>query len=432
VKMSRRRSGALLPLAVVFVLGMVQLGCVDSRCTRNSECPTGEICEASTGACVAPECTSDGQCPQGTVCKDFACIAGCRTSSECADKETCFDHRCVEQVGACECPAAPSFCEQDVNPRSPTAGQEVCTADAFPKGVMLFFGSVKCGHCRNLYDALVRLQAELEGEGEAPRIVFMQLKDVQVDADDVESALDDDAVAPIIQDTDELGLWTTYDADWYHVVLIDRHGCLSEHLGPLTDEQVDGDLHETLKDAWRDAMDADCAEPVSEQREPAPEAPVTELLAESPEILEIVDEIDVVTEISDATEADLADTNEVSETDDAVDGESFDVEADLEATEAVLEAVEVAVEAAEEPAPEVLVESIEVLEPVEVAPEAFVEPFELQDKCQVVAAEPCEVGDVIPHFLCMDINPTSPSKDEAVSELSLGPKVWVAYFGSCT
>lgn len=428
----RWRPDALATLGVVLVLGALHTACVDSRCTRDSECPTGEVCQTATGSCVVPECISTGSCPQGTVCKDFACVTGCRTSAECAENETCFDERCVEMAGDCECPVAPGFCELDVNPRSPTAGDEICLSKSFPTGALLFFGSVKCSHCRYVYDALLTMQQELKAEGDDPRIVWMQLKDVQVDADDVESALGDQVVEPIIQDTDALELWTAYDADWYDVVLIDSHGCLAAHMGPLTDEQINGDLHEDLKGAWRKAMSADCAEGVPDVTEAAPDAGDPESTREIVELPDVVDE----------TNDDTAEDTTGAENDETDASDAEDVSEEIDATEA-LEVAEVADAPellelpevtdsgsdADEASAELIAEASDVSE---LPPEAWVEPFVLEPQCQVVDSAPSEVGEPIPHFLCMDINPTSPTHEEPVTELSLHPRVWIAYFGSCT
>lgn len=50
-------------------------GCqVDSVCYSEDDCPSGEICDRSTGRCLAGECVVDADCPADFICLDRRCI----------------------------------------------------------------------------------------------------------------------------------------------------------------------------------------------------------------------------------------------------------------------------------------------------------------------------------------------------------------------
>ena len=407
----------LVPLLVVWLLvALVTTACVDARCSRNAECPAGQVCNTTTGACATPECTSDGECGSGRVCEQFACQSGCRTDAECPVDQRCFADHCVPRAEACDCPQAPRFCGVDLNPLSPSVDQTVCVPDVFPSGGVLFFGSVLCSHCQALLDALEVLQAEVGGAVDAP-IVFVQEPTIQVGGSTIEGALGGATVAVVADDPD-LGIWPGYHADWYHVVLVNRNGCLDHHWGPLAASDVSSALHEEMRVAWLAAREAACTPPTTDHPdavEPAPEVsePAPEVVPDAP-----------------------------------VDGAARDEagpEARLEvipepAPEAVVElppepAFEVAEPAAEpapevtEPAPEVVAE---VVTEVSEALEAWVEPFELADVCQVSAALPAVVGALVPHFLCKDVNTASGGFGGGFSDVVLREQIWIAYFGTCT
>jgi len=258
------------------LLGLLHAsGCVDERCTRDSECAVGKVCRAGTGRCEAPECVQDSGCGAGLVCEAYACVPGCKVEGDCPAGEECFSHHCYprrqptevtetassEDVSpieaSCACPAAPAFCGPDLNHRSPTNGLAVCVPGTFPGGVALFFGSVFCSHCQAITQGLLALRQELVGEGESPHLAFVQISDVMVTSEavsDVEALGD----VPVVQDTTALGVWDHYAADWYHVVIVDASGCLSFHAGPLSAEDVAGARHAELLDAWNAAMHPAC------------------------------------------------------------------------------------------------------------------------------------------------------------------------------
>jgi hypothetical protein len=86
-----------------------------SACTQSTDCPTGQRCEA--GACVAnpppPECSATQPCPSGEVCQRGQCVAApaCSDDSQCAAGFACVSGDCVEQTLACSAtqPCATGF-----------------------------------------------------------------------------------------------------------------------------------------------------------------------------------------------------------------------------------------------------------------------------------------------------------------------------------
>jgi hypothetical protein len=376
----------------------------------------GQVCLADTGACTAPECTSDGACGQGRVCTDYACVAGCRADAECPADQRCFSDRCVPRAEACDCAEAPRFCGADLNPLSAGAGNALCLPDDLPAGGVLLFGSVLCSHCQALLDALEALQAEVAPAGDAS-LVFVQEPDLQVGEQVVGEALAG-ATVPVLQDSPEVGIWSAYGADWYHVVLLDRNGCLARHWGPLLATDVSGKRHAEMREAWLEARSAPCV-PVSP---------------------------DAVEAIPDATEAapDATEATPDAAPDTPPDpGPADDGGAPPDTTEA-----------SAEPPPEGIPEAAEeVLDGGTDAPshpdaaadalaeaggetalevDAWVEPFALQEVCQVEAGLPTPPGAVVPHFLCQDRNTASVTANGPVSDVTLRELVWIAYFGTCT
>jgi len=420
----------LTVLGAVVALGLVPglPGCVDSRCTRNAECPTGQVCLTVTGACEEPECTSDLACGQGRVCQQFACLPGCRVDAECPDDQRCFSNHCVPRDASCDCAAAPSFCGVDLNPRSPTAGETVCVPDSYEHGVLLFFGSVLCSHCQALLDALEALQVEVAPGGDAP-MIFVQEPSIEVSGEVIEGALAGSSVA-VVQDDPDLGIWPAFSADWYHVVLVDRNGCQARHWGPLVPSDVTDGLHREMHDEWSKAREVTCTPVQAEPVEPGPEA-----VEPAPE---------VVPEVAPDAPVDLP--PEPGPADVPLEAAA---DVPLEATDVPLEAaadvpVEVGAEATPdasgdtpgEPPSEAPLEGVEAsVEVVDLAPldvDGWVEPFELQDLCQVEAGLPAPIGALVPHFLCKDRNPSSPAQGGAISDITLREQVWIAYFGTCT
>lgn len=238
------------------------------------------------------------------------------------------------------------------------------------------------------------MKAELEEDGEDPLLLFVQLESFDANAEFIETKMEGSSV-PILQDTKELDIWGKYNSLWpefdtmyYHVVIIDASGCIAAHFGPVVESDLEGPGSLPLKTAWREALHTECS---TVQVEPDDFVDIVEVMAEP--VVEPVDEQDVqpdpgFTDFPDVSE-ELIDLVEADET-------SIDIFAD------------------------------------ESSPEEYIEPFQLQETCQVEPAEALQPGQKVPHFLCMDVNPSSSDFGEAVSDQTLKDVVWLAYYGSCT
>lgn len=372
-------------LAPLLVMGLLWAGCIQSRCVRHSECPAGEVCLTTTGACVVPACTTDGECSDDRVCRDFQCVAGCRFDDDCPDGEKCFDKHCVPAQQDCDCPAAPVFCAPDLNPASATSGQDLCVPKDFEDGVALFFGSVGCSNCRHLFYSLDDLATEIGAGGKPGSLVWIQLKSEVAGPDAVSSNLGD-TDRPVLHDTEDRGVWEAYGADWYHLVIVDRNGCLADHFGPLGLNQVEKDLRQEIGNAWAGAMNAPCQQP-----------PLPDTSEHVPDILEPVPDVADDTGHEDIT-PDLP--PEIPAPIDVITADTVDV------TE---------------------IQDISI-PPDDGGQESFIP----ADVCQVVTGAPITNGDPVPHFLCTDVNPSSSLFGSGISDIFLKEMAWIAYFGSCT
>lgn len=242
-------------LVAAFSLG----GCIRSYCFRDEDCGGDLVCREQDGTCVPPECRVDHpDCPRGEVCEERFCVVGCADDDDCDDGRRCIDRRCMTVGAECDCPLAAEFCGTDLNPNSATAGREVCVPDSFEDGVAIFFGSVLCGHCTADFEALRRRRAQLAAEGLDARLMWIQLKSVPVAPARVAERLGPEADEPVIQDTDEAGLWALYGATWYDLVLVDAHGCFQRKFESLDASEIDSAVGDEIVAAWRDAMDEEC------------------------------------------------------------------------------------------------------------------------------------------------------------------------------
>jgi hypothetical protein len=281
------------------VLALLDSGCINSYCRRDADCTGGLICQQNTGACVEPECTTEAECGPGQLCAD---------------------RRCRDACPECNLPVAPAFCGTDINPSSRTAEARLCVPDSFPDGVALFFGNVGCGHCTAIYDALKLRMAQLQAEGFAPKLVWVQIASLPATPSDVFARLGAEGTVPVILDTPDLGVWSAYAAEWYEVILINGHGCLTQSFKSLSGTLIAGETGDQIVAAWREAMGEEC---------PAPP-----------------DGGDAGTDAGDGGDADAADDS-AGERDDAID-ETVDVaEAIDDATEVVEDKSEVVEDATE-------------------------------------------------------------------------------------
>ena len=213
----------------------------------------GQVCETATGACVTPQCVTHATCGAGRVCDDHQCVPGCLADGECGDDERCLDLRCVRVGETCDCPLAPEFCGPDLNPRSPTVATERCVPDG-ADATVLVVGSVACSHCHALLSAVI---ARLAAVADPPPVVFVQLRDRPMDRAAVATYFGTYTV-PVIHDTEALDIVGRYAADWYHVMLIDGHGCLAGHWGPLAASELSGATGDALAGSLEAALAGAC------------------------------------------------------------------------------------------------------------------------------------------------------------------------------
>jgi hypothetical protein len=296
-----------------------------------------------------------------------------------------------------------------------------------PDGVLLFFGSLGCSHCRAIFDELIALRTEA---GAAARLAFVQLGDVAVDPAEVAAVLGKDT-STVLQDTPQHSAWDAYAADWYHAVLVDRNGCLADHWGPLSGGEASGKLHDAILDAWKASATAAC-EP--KPAEPSPDAAPPDAPASSERPPEAVPEAAAEPVPETATDAASEPVPEAS-----VEPAPEPVPDTATFPEATVEPVpetvpETPPEAAPEPAPEPVPEPVPEPTPdvIEVAIADVTEPFTLGPVCQVAVGEPAAPGQKVAHFLCADANSASTGYGTGVSDWLLAEIVWIAYFGACT
>ena len=407
-----RNQACLLAMACAFLA----VGCLESKCYKDADCPSGTFCDptgkcvdkcrqdgdcpgdkrcvTSTGRCVLPECEADGECAVEQRCIDFVCEPWCDTDEDCLAGKKCYSNKCVPLSADCNCPLAPEVCAEDINQQSSSEGFSVCIPDTFEGGVLLFFGSVFCSHCRHMFETIREYQAELVTEGHDVRAIFMQIRQYEAGNDDVAQLLDG-FTDPVIHDTEELDIWGRYDADWYHVILVDPYGCLSYHVGPLSQATMEEGAGAEIKQRWKETLHAECLDPV----EPVPD---------SDDLMGFSD----VVEIADVPVVDIPDLQvDTAPSEDIVTDVGFDLQApDL--PDVVPEEVDVGPETDTGPAPD----TGEPVVPV----------------CQIAGGAPIEPGDKVPDFTCEDINPTSETGGQAVTSDDLMGVVWLAYYGSCT
>lgn len=241
---------AALPLAAT-LLGLAAAGCVEPLCTADADCGGVLVCEESSGECVEPECWTHDQCEQGRICDDNACVPGCVDDDDCDDDEICDQNHCVPESDVCEGVDALPFCAPDINPWSPTQGQDFCVATEAGAHGALFFGSMSCGSCRGIFTQVHLIGEVLESEGLAPALAFVQVSTAPIDSGDVEEDLDESVDDAVVLDTDELGLWDGYRAERYELVLVDGRGCVVAHYPPLTYTDLQEGLGDEIEDEWR-------------------------------------------------------------------------------------------------------------------------------------------------------------------------------------
>ncbi len=206
------------------------------------------------------------------------------------------------------------------------------------------------------------------------------------------------ASSPVVSDTDELAIWDDYLADWYHFVIVDRHGCVARHFGPVVPGDFDGEQN-AIRQAWIDSLSSECPSQTAGN--------------------------DIGPDLLDVSAPDLT----VKDVVEVVDSHSFDA-ADPEAKDSLGD-----VPTEELPGPFDLIIPDDISGEEATAGDASNLDgggFEPAEFCQVVITDPIAVGDPVPAFLCVDDNPTSITYNGTFSAAALKGKIWLAYFGSCT
>ncbi len=400
--------------------------CVDSRCYRHPDCPAGRVCESGTGRCVIPACTRDSECSSGTVCESYACVEGCVTDQDCPADHRCTGRRCLLFSESCQCSAAPEFCLPDVNPVSPGSGGTTCFPSSMSGDSVVFvFGSVACAHCRDLYRAVADVAGRFQPLSGGAYPVFVNLTGVVVSEDQIESWFTG-VLQPILQDTAQDRVWAQFGADWYHLVLVDRNGCLVQHWGPVDAAALSGELGDSLESLWRTATGAEC--------EPAP------IQEGSPErsdgndaIWDVLRDFDVVS--SDRHDPEIQSDGSLQDTGSV---ELVDVPADPDILDDAFRAEDGSQDwtVADVTNPDQLdlcatdgcVSMPDLPADTGLPPEVFT----LDSLCQIEQSPPPAVGQPVPHFLCMDRNTASSTYGLGISDWTLRESVWIAYFGGCT
>ncbi len=72
-------------------------------CDTNRDCPEDMFCDTTTGNCIElGKCTKNEQCPLGEICSQtyFKCITGCVVSGDCPLGEVCREGKCKQ--GLCD------------------------------------------------------------------------------------------------------------------------------------------------------------------------------------------------------------------------------------------------------------------------------------------------------------------------------------------
>jgi len=394
-------------LALVLVI-VTLAGCVKQVCFGDSECPSGKVC-SDTGQCVTPQCTADTQCGEKQVCEKHQCVEGCIDAGQCPDGFMCSSRRCVAVAQGCDCPAVPDLCLEDINPSSSLSGKSLCLREMDGAPLVMFFGSVACPTCHVVFSHLADIHESLLSQGTDSQLVFVNLKSVALGPAAVGSMMPD-VSEPVLQDTEESDLWDALGADWYEIVIVDKNGCLAWHSGPLAGTISDADVRDGIRAQWQAAAEAQC----NSGR-------------------------DVVTEIPDVTGDETAETEDVGvdapedqnpgdlpEIPDALPDQDWNPGddqwgPDIEELHTDVSGPDL-IDLVDDGGSEDLVDSGGDSTP----------DFELKETCQIETGSLVSPGQKVPHFLCMDRNPNSPTFQQGYSETQLLGKVWVGYTGGCT
>ncbi|MGI8476076.1 MAG: hypothetical protein ACR2OO_06875, partial [Thermomicrobiales bacterium] len=140
------------PLAACCPAGQIACGgaCVVGTCCADSDCPSADICVATTcnpdsHLCVADPvagcCASDGDCRSDDVCSTASCDAGthlcallpvadcCRSARDCASTDVCAEPHCNAERGTCSYSPRAGCCRQTSDCPAGSRQTATCTAN---------------------------------------------------------------------------------------------------------------------------------------------------------------------------------------------------------------------------------------------------------------------------------------------------------------
>ena len=132
---------------------------------------------------------------------------------------------------------APDFTLEDVNPTSPTYGQDITLSDLQGKAVFLMFMRSSCGHCQSLSQYLDSYAITYADDwGDEVAIVVVNMTGWEADIDDFVTLHD----LPTLQDTSEEGAADKIGASLYWNYILKPDGRLQAMYYEMylpTDEQ---------------------------------------------------------------------------------------------------------------------------------------------------------------------------------------------------
>jgi len=138
---------------------------------------------------------------------------------------------------------SPDFTLQDVNPTSPTYGQDITLSALQGKAVFLMFMRSSCGHCQSLSEYLASYAAEHADEwGDGVAIILVNMVGWEADIDDLVSLHD----LPTLQDTTDEGAADKIGASlyWNYILKTDGllHAMYYEMYLPTDEQRLLGDI----------------------------------------------------------------------------------------------------------------------------------------------------------------------------------------------
>jgi Cys-rich repeat protein len=105
------------------------------RCTENSQCPSGQVCNAASGTCLDP-CNNSGDCTlAGQMCAGDGTCRDCANDGQCGGPgRRCAGGRC-ETIPPTPTPVPQCRSDRDCDDRNPCNGRETCDGFNCQRGV---------------------------------------------------------------------------------------------------------------------------------------------------------------------------------------------------------------------------------------------------------------------------------------------------------